>query len=142
MAEQVTLNHWVAGSIPARCTARPWVRYTIPQIPESGRSQTRRAAYVILILLLLPGCFLLFSSAWCAGVLLIFVGLIVPSGVLLLSRRVCSARNRNSSARLCTASSIAIFESVVSPIASWTRPNACPSAAWQVASGVITLFFE
>jgi hypothetical protein len=43
-------------------------------------------------------------------------------------RYSASALSRNSSALLWTASSIAIFDSVTSPIASWTKQNACSSA--------------
>ena len=39
-------------------------------------------------MLLLSGLFLVLASQWGFGLLLIVIGLIVPSGVLLVSRRV------------------------------------------------------
>jgi len=76
------------GETPTERTGRQWDDSTTPQKPESGRSQTRRGAYAVLILTLIGGFFALFISEWRLGLLLILVGLIVPSSVLLLSRRV------------------------------------------------------
>src|SRR5439155_12605489 len=36
LAEQVTLNHWVAGSIPARCTSSIHSPFTLSSRPVSG----------------------------------------------------------------------------------------------------------
>ena len=76
------------GETPTESTGRQWDGSTTPQKPESGRSQTRRGAYGIMILILIGGFLALFTSEWRLALLLILVGLIVPTGVLLLSRRV------------------------------------------------------
>lgn len=76
------------GETPMERTGRRWDGSTSPQKPESGRSQTRRGAYAILILVPIAGFLVLFTPQWRAGLLLTLVGLIVPTSVLLLSRRV------------------------------------------------------
>ena len=75
------------------------------------------------------------------------------SRVFNASRYWASALSRNSSALLWTASSIAIFESVASPLACCSNQNACScaaiaasSASWsdsiEGAGGVSVLFLE
>jgi hypothetical protein len=76
------------GETPNEKTGTRWDGLSTPQIVESGRRQTRRGAYGILAMLLIPGLLLLFTPRWPAGLLLILLGLIVPTSVLLLSRRV------------------------------------------------------
>jgi hypothetical protein len=76
------------GETPTEKSGQQWDGSTSPIKPESGRSSTRRGAYAILILLPIVGLLLLFTSEWRGGLLLIMLGLIVPTGVLLLSRRV------------------------------------------------------
>jgi hypothetical protein len=76
------------GETPTEKTGRQWDGSTTPLRPESGRSQTRRSAYAMLILLSLVGFLVLFTPEWRAGLLLTLVGLIAPTSVLLLSRRV------------------------------------------------------
>jgi hypothetical protein len=66
-------QHWEGGSA--------WQR------PQSGRSQLRVGAYAVLMMLLFSGFVLVLSSQWSVGLLLIVMG-IVPSGALLISRRV------------------------------------------------------
>jgi hypothetical protein len=65
-----------------------WQRISAWQRPQSGRFQSRTGAYAALVMLLLCGFALVLASRWGVGLLLIVIGLIVPSGVLLVSRRV------------------------------------------------------
>ena len=76
------------GETPNERTGRHWDGSTTPLKPESGRSATRRGAYVIMILLPVVGCLILFTPQWRGGLLLVLLGLIVPTSVLILSRRV------------------------------------------------------
>jgi len=65
-----------------------WQRISAWQRPQSGRFQSRIGAYAAMVMLLLCGFVLVLASQWGVGLLLIVIGLIVPSGVLLVSRRV------------------------------------------------------
>ena len=76
------------GETPTERKAQQWHGSTTPLKPESGRHQIRQSAYPLLTFLVLVGLVLLFTSAWRGGVLVILLGLIVPTSVLLLSRRV------------------------------------------------------
>jgi hypothetical protein len=77
------------GERPTEGGSQRWFGVSAWQRPqESGRSQLRIGAYAALVMLLLFGFVLVLSSQWGVGLLLIVIGLIVPSGVLLVSRRV------------------------------------------------------
>jgi hypothetical protein len=76
------------GETPNEKTGTRWDGLSTPQIVESGRRQTRRGAYAVLVLLLIAGVLSLFTARWPLGLLLTLLGLIVPTSVLLLSRRV------------------------------------------------------
>jgi hypothetical protein len=74
-------------SPPTEGGSQQWDGDSAWQRPQSGRSQLRVAAYAVLTMLLFSGFVLVLSSLWGVGLLLIVIG-IVPSGALLISRRV------------------------------------------------------
>ena len=77
------------GERPTEGGSQRWFGVSAWQRPqESGRFQSRVGAYAALVMLLLSGFVLVLASQWGVGLLLIVIGLIVPSGVLLVSRRV------------------------------------------------------
>jgi hypothetical protein len=77
------------GERPTEGGSQRWFSGSAWQRPqESGRSQLRVGAYAALMMLLLSGFVLVLASQWGVGLLLIVIGLMVPSGVLLVSRRV------------------------------------------------------
>jgi len=76
------------GERPTEGGSQQWDGVSAWQRPRSGRFQSRIGAYAALVMLLLCGFVLVLASQWGVGLLLIVIGLIVPSGVLLVSRRV------------------------------------------------------
>jgi hypothetical protein len=77
------------GERPTEGGSQRWFGVSDWQRPqESGRSQLRVGAYAALVMLLFCGFVLVLGSQWGVGLLLIVIGLIVPSGALLVSRRV------------------------------------------------------
>ena len=75
------------GERPTEGGSQQWDGVSAWQRPQSGRSQLRVGAYAVLMMLLFSGFILVLSSQWGVGLLLIVIG-IVPSGALLISRRV------------------------------------------------------
>jgi hypothetical protein len=75
------------GERPTDGGSQQWDGGSAWQRPQSGRSQLRVGAYAVLMMLLFSGFVLVLSSQWSVGLLLIVMG-IVPSGALLISRRV------------------------------------------------------
>jgi hypothetical protein len=75
------------GERPTEGGSQQWDGVSAWQRPQSGRSQLRVGAYAVLMMLLFSGFVLVLSSQWGVGLLLIVLG-IVPSGALLISRRV------------------------------------------------------
>jgi hypothetical protein len=77
------------GERPTEGGSQRWFGVSAWQRPqESGRSQLRVGAYAALVMLLFSGFVLVLGSQWGVGLLLIVIGLIVPSGALLVSQRV------------------------------------------------------
>ena len=75
------------GERPTEGGSQQWDDVRAWQRPQSGRFQSRIGAYAALVMLLLCGFVLVLASQWGVGLLLIVIG-IVPSGALLISRRV------------------------------------------------------
>ena len=77
------------GERPTEGGSQRWFGVSAWQRPqEGGRSQLRVGAYAAAVMLLFSGFVLVLGSQWGVGLLLIVIGLIVPSGALLVSRRV------------------------------------------------------
>lgn len=77
------------GERPTEGGSQRWFGVSAWQRPqESGRFQLRVGAYAASVMVLLFGFVLVLGSQWGVGLLLIVIGLIVPSGALLVSRRM------------------------------------------------------
>jgi hypothetical protein len=76
------------GEKPTEGGSQQWNGVSAWQRPRSGRFESRIGAYAAFVMLLLCGFVLVLASQWGVGLLLIVIGLIVPSGVLLVSQRV------------------------------------------------------